>query len=95
MKAPASEGRSDSLVFPAYSTNVLCVRVSELWVGIYSIIEECVGHWFDWGRGTPQREGGGERNSGSWFVSVSSKQRPYSTRLVSHAHTHMRTHTRR
>lgn len=82
-------------MFPAYFTCVGWVRVSELWVGIYSIIEECVGHWSDWGRGTPQREGERERgrNSGSWFVSVSSKQRAYSTRLVSHALTHTCAHT--
>lgn len=41
-------------------------------------------------RGSERERG---RNSGSWFVSVSSKQRAYSTRLVSHALTHTCAHT--
>lgn len=49
-RAAASESDWDSLLLPAYFTSVLWVR--ELWVGIYSIREECV-----WGTGLT---GGGE-----------------------------------
>lgn len=34
-----------------------------------------------------------ERNSGSWFVSVSAAQRAYSTRLLTRTHMLTRTHT--
>lgn len=39
-----------------------------------------------------ERGWGGERNSGSWFVSVNATQRAYSTGLHTRTYTHIHTH---
>lgn len=38
-----------------------CVYICELWGGIYSITEECVGHSSEWGRGDRPQEVSRER----------------------------------